>query len=157
MNFKYIFSKYYPENRWKFLKVWLLVMVAVCLLTSCGGGGEEKEGPDRSKMEDAKLAFDEENYDKAKSAVEYFLAQHPEDVEALYFYAQVLVQTGQLLKARERANELLAIDATLAEPKAILGDVHYRRREFPEALNLSRQVTRPPKSSPNVKLIKTIW
>ena len=87
-------------------------------------------------MEEAKKAFEEENYDKAKSSVEYFLAKYPKDIDVLYFYAQVLIQTKQILKARQRANEILEIDPTLPEAKAILGEVHFRRKEFNEALKL---------------------
>jgi tetratricopeptide (TPR) repeat protein len=137
MNLKFIFSKRHSRDPLQFIKIGLLILFSVCFLISCGDEGDE--GPDRAKMEQAKIAFAEENYDHAKSSVEYFLAQYPKDVEALYFYAQVLVQSGQLLKARERANEILEIDPTLAEAKAILGEVHFKRKEFSEALNLSRQ------------------
>ncbi|MBT3185248.1 MAG: tetratricopeptide repeat protein [Nitrospina sp.] len=123
------------ENKSPFFK--FILLLSICLLISCGG--EDSDEPDRAKMEEARKAFSEENFDKAKSNVEYFLAQYPEDVEALYFYAEVLIQTGQELKARERANEILAIDPTLPEAKAILAEVHYSRREFNEALKLSRQ------------------
>ncbi|MBT3921746.1 MAG: tetratricopeptide repeat protein [Nitrospina sp.] len=137
MKLKYFPTKHHSEIRLKFFQIGLLVLISICFLISCGDSGEEK--PDRSKIEEAKIAFDEENYDKAKSNVEYFLAQFPKDVEALYFYAQVLVETDQLLKAREKANDILEIDPSLPEAKAILGEVHYRRKEFNEALDLSRQ------------------
>jgi len=117
-----------------------LLFLSIFFLVSCGNGDSEKEErPDRAKMEEAQKAFDEENYDKAKSSVEYFLAQYPKDVQALYFYAQVLVATDQLLKAREKANEILAIDPERPEAQAILGEVHYGRKEFSQALKLSRQ------------------
>jgi tetratricopeptide (TPR) repeat protein len=107
---------------------------------SCGGGEEEKEEvPDRAKVAEAQKALDEENYEKAKSSIEYFLAQFPKDIEALFIYAEVLLKTGQAPKAKEKANLLLEIDPTLAEPYAILGEVAYSRREFPEALKLSRK------------------
>jgi len=107
---------------------------------SCGGGeGEEEGAPDRAKVAEAKKALEEENYEKAKSSVEYFLAQFPKDVEALFIYAEILLRTGQEVKAKEKANILLEIDPTLAEPYAILGEVAYSRREFPEALKLSRK------------------
>lgn len=137
MNLKIFSSKHHSKNPLQFFKIGFLILFSVCLLISCGGG--EDGEPDRAKMEEAKQAFAEENYDKAKSNVEYFLAQFPKDVEALYFYAQVLVETGQLLPAREKASEILAIDPNLPEAKAILGEVHYRRKEFTEALDLSRQ------------------
>ncbi|MBT5631393.1 MAG: tetratricopeptide repeat protein [Nitrospina sp.] len=138
MKLKYFPTKHHSEIRLKFFQIGLLVLISICFLISCGDSGEEK--PDRSKIEEAKIAFDEENYDKAKSNVEYFLAQFPKDVEALYFYAQVLVETDQLLKAREKANDILEIDPSLPEAKAILGEVHYRRKEFNEALDLSRKL-----------------
>lgn len=120
-------------------KFWVVILLSVFFLASCGGEeGANNEGPDRAKMVEAKKAFDEENYDKAKSATEYFLAQYPKDVEALYMYAQVLIATNQLLKARAKANEILEIDPTLPEANAILGEVHYRRKEFSEAVRLSR-------------------
>ena len=118
------------------LKFWILIFLSVCFLISCG---DDSEGPDRTKIEEGKIAFAEENYDKAKSSVEYFLVKHPKDVEALYFYAQVLIRTKQTLKAKQRANEILAIDPTLAEAKAVLGEVHFSRKEFSEALKLSRE------------------
>ena len=148
------------ENRLQFFKFWLPVMLSVCFLVSCGGGdGDEADkGPDRAKMEEAKQAFAEENYDKAKSSVEYFLAQHPEDVNALYFYAQVLIQTGQMVKAREKATEILAIDPTLPEAKAILGDVHYRRKEFSQALELSREaLTKNPNLQVPYRVIGEVY
>ena len=126
--------------RLQVFKFWVVILLSVFFLASCGSEEVEKdEVLDRAKMVDAKKAYDAENYDRAKSAVEYFLAQYPKDVDALYFYAQVLVATDQLLKAREKANVILEIDPTLPEAKAILGEVHYRRKEFPEALDLSRQ------------------
>ena len=130
----------HPENRFRMLKFWILIFLTVCFLISCGNGDDDNsDGPDRTKMEEAKKAFEEENYDKAKSSVEYFLAKYPKDIDALYFYAQVLIQTKQILKARQRANEILEIDPTLPEAKSILGEVHFRRKEFNEALKLSRQ------------------
>ena len=137
MKINTFWNRYRLENGISIFKLWLPILLTVCFLVACGGDGDE--GPDRAKVEEAKQAFAEENFDKAKSNVEYFLAQYPEDIEAMYFYARVLVETKQLLKAREKANEILAIDPTLAEAKAILGDVHYRRKEFNEALDLSRQ------------------
>lgn len=127
-----------PLIRLQSFKFWGAVLFSIFFLASCGGEGEKDEAPDRAKMEEARKAFDGENYDHAKSAVEYFLAQYPKDVDALYFYAQVLIATDQLLKARERANEILEIDPGLPEAKAILGDVHFRRKEFSEAVKLSR-------------------
>ena len=126
-----------PKRRSQVLEFWILAAFMIFFLASCGKG-EEGE-PDRAKMGEAEKAFEEENYDKAKSSVEYFLAQHPEDVEALYFYAQVLIETGQSSKARENANKILAIDPERAEAKAILGEYHYGRNEFNEALDLSRK------------------
>jgi len=125
-----------PKCRSRVLELWILVSLAIFFLASCGNNGEEE--PDRAKMAEARKAFEEENYDKAKSSVEYFLAQHPNDVPALYFYAQVLVETDQLLKAREKANEILVIAPERAEARAILGEVHYGRGEFKEAIRLSR-------------------
>jgi tetratricopeptide (TPR) repeat protein len=107
---------------------------------SCGDGeGEKEEMPDRAKIAEAKKALEEENYDKAKSSIEYFLAQSPKDVEALFLYAAVLLKTGQAVKAKEKADMLLEIDSTLAEPHAILGEVAYSRRDFPKAVTLSRK------------------
>ena len=148
------------DNRLQFFKFWLPVLLSVCFLVSCGeGDGDEADkGPDRSKMEEAKQAFAEENYDKAKRSVEYFLAQYPEDVNALYFYAQVLLQTGQLIKAREKATEILAIDPTLPEAKAILGDVHFRRKEFFQALELSREaLTKNPNLQASYRVIGEVY
>ena len=140
-------------------KFWGIVLLAIFFLASCGGDeGEKSEAPDRAKMEEAKKALDEENYDHAKSAVEYFLAQYPKDVEALYFYAQVLIATDQLLKARERANEILEIDPELPEAKAILGDVHFRRKEFSEAVKLSREALKKnPKLQVPYRVIGEIY
>jgi len=112
-------------------------LILVLFAISCGGGGEEN--PDRAKIAEAKKAFEEENYDKAKSSIEYFLAQFPKDVEALFLYSQVLLKTNQAAKARDKANLLLEIDPNLAEPYAILGEVAYSRGEFPKALKLSRK------------------
>jgi outer membrane protein assembly factor BamD (BamD/ComL family) len=67
-------------------------LILVLFAISCGGGGEEN--PDRAKIAEAKKAFEEENYDKAKSSIEYFLAQFPKDVEALFLYSQVLLKTN---------------------------------------------------------------
>lgn len=137
-------------------------LLAVCLLfilltISCGGG-EGENVPDRAKIAEAKKAFDEENYDKAKSSIEYFLAQFPNDVEALFIYAEVLIQTDQLLKARDKANEILAIDPNLAEPQAILGEVHYGRKEFPQALELSRKALKiNPKLQTPYRVIGEIY
>lgn len=129
-----------PENRFRIIKFWILIFLSVCFLISCGDGDDDNSGePDRAKMEEAKKAFGEENYDKAKSSVEYFLAQYPKDIDALYFYAQVLIRTKQMLKAKEKADAILAIDPNLPEAKAILGEVHFRRKEFNEALRLSRE------------------
>lgn len=132
-----------PAKSLQLLKSWMLILLTLCFLVSCGGeeDGEDK-GPDRAKVAEAQQAFDEENYEKSKAAIEYFLAQFPDDVGALYVYAQILVKTGQLLKARDKANEILKIDPELAEPKAILGEVHYGRKEFSEALDLSREALR---------------
>lgn len=117
-----------------------LIIFLACLQFSISCGGEDKEEvPDRAKIAEAKKALDEENYDKAKSSIEYFLAQFPKDVEALFVYADVLIKTDQLLKARDKANEILEIDPNLAEPQAILGEVAYGRGEFPKALELSRK------------------
>ncbi len=111
-----------------------------------------------AQMVDAQKAFDEENYDKAKSATEYFLAQYPKDVDALYLYSQVLIATKQLLKAREKANEILAIDPTLPEANAILGEVHYRRKEFSEAVRLSRDALKKnPKLQAPYRVIGEIY
>ena len=156
MNLNLYLSKPVSGKPRQFIKIGFLILLVTCFLVSCGGG--EDTGPDRAKMEDAKLAFAEENYDKAKSAAEYFLAQFPKDVEALYFYAQVLVETDQLLKAREKANEILAIDASLPEAKAILGEVHYRRKEFSEALDLSREALKKnPKLQVPYRVIGEIY
>lgn len=128
-----------PAGRPQIFKFWILVVLLIFFLVSCGNGEDEKdEGPDRAKMDEAQKAFDEENYDRAKSAVEYFLAQYPNDVDALYFYAQVLIEADQLLKAREKASKILEIDPTRPEANAVLAEVHYMRKEFPEALKLSR-------------------
>ena len=148
-----------PVIKLQSFKFWVVVLLAVFFLASCGSDeGEKDEGPDRAKMVDAKKAFNEENYDKAKSAAEYFLAQYPKDVEALYFYAQVLIATDQLLKAREKATEILEIDPTLPEAKAILGEVHYRRKEFSEAVRLSREALKKnPKLQVPYRVIGEIY
>ncbi len=148
-----------PTNKLLIINFSILILLSVFFLVSCGNGDDEKkEGPDRAKMEEAQKAFDEENYDKAKSSVEYFLAQYPKDVQALYFYAQVLVATDQLLKARERANEILEIDPELPEAQAILGEVHYGRKEFPQALKLSRQALKKnPKLQVPYRVIGEIY
>ncbi len=144
------------KHRFSILNFWVLVFLSISFLVSCGGKNEE--GPDRAKVEEAQKAFEEENYDKAKSSVEYFLAQYPKDVEALYLYAQVQIETGQLLKARETANKILAIDATLAEPKAILGEIHFGRKEFSEAMDLSRQALKQnPKLQVPYRVIGEIY
>jgi tetratricopeptide (TPR) repeat protein len=127
------------ESPFTIFKLWILVLLSIIFLISCGEDKKEEEGPDYAKIEEARKAFDEENLDKAKSTIEYFLAQFPDNIEALYLYAQVLVSRGELLKAREKANEILAIDPTAAEPKAILGEIHFGRKEFSEAMDLSRQ------------------
>ncbi len=148
-----------PSLRFQDFKFWAVVLLSVFFLVSCGSEeGEKNAEPDRAKMVDAKKAFDEENYDKAKSAVEYFLAQYPKDIEALYFYAQVLIATDQLLKAREKANEILEIDPTLPEANAILGEVHYRRKEFSEAVRLSRDALKKnPKLQVPYRVIGEIY
>jgi tetratricopeptide (TPR) repeat protein len=148
-----------PELQSQVFNFWVVILLSVFFLVSCGGGeGEKDEGPDRAKMVDAKKAFAEENYDKAKSAVEYFLAQYPKDVKALYFYAQVLIATDQLLKAREKATEILEIDPALPEAKAILGEVHYRRKEFSEAVRLSREALKKnPKLQVPYRVIGEIY
>jgi tetratricopeptide (TPR) repeat protein len=138
MKFKFYSSRLASKIRFPIFKFLILALLSMSLLVSCGGGGEE-EGPDRAKVEEARKALEEENYDKAKSSIEYFLAQYPNNIEGLYLYAQVLVRTGQLLKAREKANEMMAINPNLAEPKAILGEIHYGRKEFDEAIDMSRQ------------------
>jgi tetratricopeptide (TPR) repeat protein len=126
----------YISNLIKFSVFLFFALFAI----SCGDGeGGKEEVPDRAKIAEAKKALDEENYEKAKSSVEYYLAQYPKDVEALFIYAGVLLKTGQAAKAKEKANVLLEIDPTLAEPHAILGEVAYSRRAFPEALKLSRK------------------
>jgi tetratricopeptide (TPR) repeat protein len=128
----------------------------VLFAISCGGG--EEEMPDRAKIAEAKKALEEENYEKAKSSVEYFLAQFPKDVEALFIYSEILLQTGQAPKAKEKANLLLEIDPTLAEPHAILGQVAYSRREFPKALDLSRKALKiNPKLQAPYRVIGEIY
>lgn len=153
MNLKPRSSIFAPNNKTFILCA--LMLLSVCFLASCGGEGGEQ---DRAKIAEAKKAFDGENYDKAKSSVEYFLAQYPKDIEALYLYAQVLIKTDQLLKARERANEMLEIDPNLAEPKAILGEIHYGRKEFSQALKLSREALKKnPKLQAPYRVIGEIY
>lgn len=137
MSLKLHSFKHDSESKSRIVKFWVFVALSLFFLVSCDKG--ENGAPDRAKMEEANKAFDEENYDKAKSSVEYFLAQYPEDIDALYFYAQVLIATNQGLKAREKANEILKIDPDAAEARAILAEVHYGRKEFAEAIKLSRE------------------
>jgi tetratricopeptide (TPR) repeat protein len=148
-----------PVLRLQVFNFWMVILLSVFFLISCGSEeGEKDGGPDRAKIVDAKKAFDVENYDKAKSSVEYFLAQYPKDVKALYFYAQVLIATDQLLQAREKANEILEIDPTLPEVNALLGEVHYRRKEFSEAVKLSRDALKKnPKLQVPYRVIGEIY
>ncbi len=148
----------HPVSNAKSMTLRFLLLALVLFTVSCGGGEEKEEVPDRTKIAEAQKALDEENYDKAKGAIEYFLAQYPKDTEALFVYAQVLINTDQLLKARDKANEILEIDSTLAEPQAILGEVAYGRGEFPKALELSRKALKiNPKIQAPYRVIGEIY
>jgi len=63
MNLDLHSSTHHPENKLQMLKFWILIFLSVCFLISCG---DDSEGPDRTKIEEGKIAFAEENYDKAK-------------------------------------------------------------------------------------------
>lgn len=146
-----------PPKVSNFIKLSVFLFFALFAI-SCGGGEEKEELPDRAKVAEAKKALEEENYEKAKSSVEYFLAQFPKDVEALFIYSEILLKTGQAPKAKEKANLLLEIDPNLAEPYAILGEVAYTRREFPEALELSRKALKiNPKLQAPYRVIGEIY
>ncbi len=144
----------YPVN----LIFKLVFLIFILISVSCGGGEEKEEKPDRAKIAEAKNAFEKEIYDKAKSSIEYFLAQHPKDVEALIIYAEVLIKINQLASARDKANLILELDPTLAEPHSILGEVAYGGRRFPEALKLSRKALRmDPKLQAPYRVIGDIY
>lgn len=136
----------------------ILVFLFLALFAVSCGDGEKEELPDRAKVAEAQKALEEENYEKAKSSIEYFLAQSPKDVEALFIYAEILLKTGQAIQAKEKANIILEIDPTLAEPQAILGEVAYSRREFPQALKLSRKALKiNPKLQAPYRVIGEIY
>lgn len=140
-------------------------LLALVLLTACGTPEtqENAENAEPGKqlppeVADGLKSLREKNYEAAMNTVFAFLAQNPENTDALSTMGLIYVKQGRLADAAQLANRSLKIDPDQSLPYSVLARAKFQTSGFEEALDLARQALRiDPKSFLAYRVIGEVY
>jgi len=133
-------SRHNGSNKRSFWSLLLIVLIGIFFLASCGGDGEKlTENGLRPKLAEAIKFTEDSKFDDAKAAFVALLADNPNDLEIMGYFALMSVKSGRTKDAIMYAEAVLEKDPKQALPYVVLGKIQYMASHFKKATELSRK------------------